>query len=734
MRVVCACLLVFLLIGKSFSSENTWNFQAPFQKPLWSLGTVSAEKKEEAQPKTVLYLNGNTKNSVWFYLGAFYALESYGVKIDSVVGQSYGIWLASLWKSGWALDDIQRLVKGSTIYENLLTEKSKKNSFKHFQLPVAKNSPAASLQMRLALDLDSSEVHFKTLPLETDSAQLSENRFRLRVEESLSRTPFPKEISVMDCMGNLHHNMEAVVQSMPFSNHLTGAGCELALPSGEDSSEFSIILSSLPKRFSGENESKNFKDYYYEDRELSFWKNSFLMIRPHLTPGNSPESWMQSGFSAVEQKLSEFSANLKLKPYETYSDSILPWFRLTPVVDSVPSELQAHLLSFFNEEDSGFAVVDTFMQEISESPVYDSLTLHVLENGTIQINATSPPVLDLTFGGFGSSAFGAFLFGDFRVRYVNQFEYELGSSVFYGMGGFGVSPEFRFLRLLDGKLDFGIRYDYRKIKPLKSFSQEISQEYRIEEERRSDISFQLDYHLDKIRTIGLRALVAKREFRLDSLVFPKKVSVKPLSPELTFEQKIPGENHWFARNGLFLKAALGLESDGAVFGEGETVPIFWKLKAGASFAYSPVSFVTLGFSAFARGNIYQEDGKTYPPSFGLEAIDNTIRSEIIATPFSNTWYLREFRSHHYISAGARLGFRLGNFSAWLFGSYVHDFEEDKFSRLENSRLVLEPLLRYSYKSIEVSAGMTRMVNLDSANDLTEFSDYRYFVQVGKFVF
>ena len=45
MRVVCACLLVFLLIGKSFSSENTWNFQAPFQKPLWSLGAVSAEKK-----------------------------------------------------------------------------------------------------------------------------------------------------------------------------------------------------------------------------------------------------------------------------------------------------------------------------------------------------------------------------------------------------------------------------------------------------------------------------------------------------------------------------------------------------------------------------------------------------------------------------------------------------------------------------------------------------------------
>ena len=119
MRVVCACLLVFLFIGKSFSSENTWNFQAPFQKPLWSLGAVSAEKKEEARPKTVLYLNGNTKNSVWFYLGAFYALESYGVKIDSVVGQSYGIWLASLWKSGWALDDIQRLVKGSTIYEKL---------------------------------------------------------------------------------------------------------------------------------------------------------------------------------------------------------------------------------------------------------------------------------------------------------------------------------------------------------------------------------------------------------------------------------------------------------------------------------------------------------------------------------------------------------------------------------------------------------------------------------------
>ena len=202
---------------------------------------------------------------------------------------------------------------------------------------------------------------------------------------------------------------------------------------------------------------------------MSFLNSSILTIRPHFLPENSPENWMQSGFSEVEKNLSAFASIQKLKPYETSSKSIAPWFRVIPVVDSVPSEIQPHLLSFWNYQDSGFSLVNNFISDVSQSPVYDSLKIQMHKNGTLQIEANSPFVLDLQAGGFGSSVFGPFLFGDFRIRYVNQFEYELGSNIFYGLQGFGVTPEFKLLRLLEGSFDFGIRYNYRNLKPLNSF-------------------------------------------------------------------------------------------------------------------------------------------------------------------------------------------------------------------------------------------------------------------------
>lgn len=727
-------LLTLVFSFQAFAMEMTWDFLSPFKKPLWSLGAKTNQETETNTPKTVLYLGGESPYAAWYYLGAFYAFESYGVKIDSVVGNSLGAWVAGLWKSGYSLDDIQRLLRDPHVAKMLSEKNAAKDSFKYFKLPIAQESKASALQMRLAFTVDSNKISVNTLPLEADSSHLAEMAFRLRVEESLFRKPLSKKVTSIDCEGHKHEGALGVIKTMPFQENVYGVGCLIPLPSGSEENEFSVILSALPKRYVEQKNTEEFRNFFYQDRELSFVKNSFLVIRPHLPKKKSPESWMQSGFSEVEKKLGEFSAVQKLSPYETKSEFLQPWFRLIPVVDSIPSELHGHLLSYWNEQDSGLAAIDSFAKRLVESPVYDSVSMEMRGNGTIQIKAKSPLVIDLQGGGFGSSAFGPFIYGDFRVRYVSQFEYELGTNIFYGMGGFGVSPEFRLLRLLEGKLDFGIRYDYSHLKPLQSFLNHMGPRVRIEEEWRNDVTFQLDYHLDLYRSFSVKALIGKREYQLDKRLFQERLSVRPIAPEISFEQNPSKENPWFAKNGVFVKTTLGLESVGAVFGEGETVPIFWKLKGNASLAHSPVSFFSLGLHAFAGANIYQEEGETYPPSFGFEPIDNTIRQEILATPYGNSWYLNEYRSHHYVSAGARLGLHLGLFSAWIFGSYVHDFEENPMNDLDKSRIALEPLLRFAYKSIEVSVGMTRMVDLDSVKDLTELSDYRYFIQVGRFAF
>ena len=45
--------------------------------------------------KTVLYLDGGDR-SPWFQLGVLYAVEEYGIPIDSIVATSWGAWVGSL--------------------------------------------------------------------------------------------------------------------------------------------------------------------------------------------------------------------------------------------------------------------------------------------------------------------------------------------------------------------------------------------------------------------------------------------------------------------------------------------------------------------------------------------------------------------------------------------------------------------------------------------------------------
>jgi NTE family protein len=71
---------------------------------------------------------------------------------------------------------------------------------------------------------------------------------------------------------------------------------------------------------------------------------------------------------------------------------------------------------------------------------------------------------------------------------------------------------------------------------------------------------------------------------------------------------------------------------------------------------------------------------------------------------------------------------------WVFGAYVRDFEENPTSRLEQDKFVLEPTLRLSYKSISISAGMSRLVDRETLDELGNVMDYTFFVRVGNYPF
>jgi len=63
---------------------------------------------------------------------------------------------------------------------------------------------------------------------------------------------------------------------------------------------------------------------------------------------------------------------------------------------------------------------------------------------------------------------------------------------------------------------------------------------------------------------------------------------------------------------------------------------------------------------------------------------------------------------------------------------MHDFEENPASQLGKHKFVFEPALRLSYKSINVYAGLSRIVDDDTFGDLKKFSDYDFFIRVGNY--
>ena len=72
--------------------------------------------------------------------------------------------------------------------------------------------------------------------------------------------------------------------------------------------------------------------------------------------------------------------------------------------------------------------------------------------------------------------------------------------------------------------------------------------------------------------------------------------------------------------------------------------------------------------------------------------------------------------------------------AWIFGAYFHDFEKSPYAKLEADKFVLEPAVRFAYRSLVVYVGMNRVVDKETLRDLTHVKQYDYFVRIGNYNF
>jgi NTE family protein len=695
--------------------------------------------------RSVLYLGGG-EASPWFFLGVLYALRDYRVPVDSVVGASWGAWVGALWTAGWSLDAIQRLMTDPAIVPYLTEDRlfPALSSVPDFYLPVAQQGPPA-MQARFSLQSDTAGyVNLVSRSPDPDTAAIRYTFFQLRIQESLQRERAGKKIpfSVATCDKPVSNTPNDIFETLPIQgNTHSGDYCAIVPVPEITPPMLAIVPTPFPIR-AGPPSSNSWRETIVNAalKRLQNIPASVVIIRPHSLSGlNTPKAWMQAGYKAVEARLGDFTPLVsRLHDYPPENDSLVSRFRYFPSFDSISAEFYSHISTYWPEKDTGIVAPQKFLDNISQSPLYDSVAMSLESNGDLMISANVAPVLDFRVGGFGSNILGPNAFGAASFRYVNQFEYLFGAEAFVGEKSYGVKPEIHFSGLWQGNWNFFFAGDFSRREPLRGYFHDLDSSLRVDSEKRSDFSTGLNYVLDSIGIISFKVTLGESIFETVNSSEYGTLKTRSLFPLLGFIQQSAVFIPWFGTSGHRIDAQVGFRSVNLAVNGTTDAPLYLTSTVEAQQFFSPWNALSLGAGVAGGINTRREEGLgyEYPSAFPLTtdseevAITNWYRLHMNPTPWSTEWPFTELSSHHYALVRASLGLHRGIVGAWLFAAYMRDFEENPSVNLGPNRLVLEPTLRLAYKSIEVRCGMNRLVDFDSVSDLRDIRDYQYFFKVG----
>jgi NTE family protein len=717
----------------------------PAELPLTpsALDSAVASVALPANAKSVLYLGGG-ENSPWFHLGVLYAIEAYSVPVDSVVGTSWGALVGALWAKGVSPDNIQRILLDpdmATIFdalENGLYQEGSRQNASRPSIPVSETG-VPSLRERFSIQLDSSgRLHRQLKPLSPDSSAIESALARLRLQESVlrHREGYRIPFATLGCDGVTGDSYESIFASLPVrGNDKSGEYCPyLALPLEDSPNEVAIIAVADPIR--GTSGGPAWHRVIRDAALRNLGSQPGVIVRAHSLQDSSRNGWIQAGFSALESRLTQMSAlGSRKADYAANRIASVPWFKFKPVYDSLPPETHGPVKSYWNASDTGLVAPRNFAYGVSRFPSFDSVSFDMLSDGDVLVASKVLPTFDVAVGGFGSNAVGPNAYAELSFYYVDQMQIELSLSGFYGGRSYGFSPSLRIERLWSKDWGLSVRYDWNRMRPFESFVENQLAYRRVYAEDKSDISASLYYRFYTHQSVSANFLFADREVELESKIYgDEPYNYYPASQKIRYSFEMGDTATWFPLGGLAAHAELGLTSVGYDFGFDEHVPSFYTFYADAAYSASPRPFVTLGaFAAFAM-NKYHKDGYgyVYPESFEISALDNCIRPRIAASPWSTEWLNPDLASHHYGLVRLNAGFHYKGLGAWVYAAYVRDFEENPTASLGKDRFVLEPALRFSYKSINIYAGMSRIVDSDTFGDLKKFGDYDLFFRVGNY--
>lgn len=702
--------------------------------------------------KTVLYLGGGER-SHWFHLGVLYAIEEYGVPVDSVVGTSWGAWVGSLWAKGVPLDEIQKLMKESEIAPYIGHDLSDptntlgREERDEFELPISpKGIPSIRQRFTFSID-DGGLVSRKKKPLYPDTMGVVRSLAKVRFQEILYRQDVSYKIpfSVQGCEGKDAGKQPAdIIASLPLWNgkvdRVNGELCpHYALPVEDKFSEFPIVViaDALRSSFSGDARSNLLK----VQAGASLNNMPGAVVRAHTSLDTSYTTMIQLGFASLERSLKDLTPlgnrRVSYKDVLSNKDVRKSWFRFNPAFDSLSSETHRAIKTYWNESDTGLVALENFAEKLLQNPAYDSLDFDMQSTGDLVVSASVRPTIDVAVGGFGSNVIGANAYFEGSVHYVNQMEVELVLAGFWGMSSYGVQPRLNVSKLWSKHWGLQFAFDGLSLVPLKTFNNDVPEAYRVLSEIRNNYSMSVVYELDANQKFSANFMFGHSEFELSPLFYGARViKANPVAPTLHYEYSMGEQNGWFSRNGFTANVYAGLESIGFDYGIGDLIPIYWKLYGDVRYSISPKPFLSLTAGVSAGIERYHDEGHGYvsPKSFGYAPLDIAYRFQVSPTPWSTEWYNGELASHEYGLLRGSASLHGGPLSFWLFAAWYHDFEGSPFEDLSRNKFIVEPALRFSYKSFNAYVGMNRIVDKETAGELGNFKEYTYFIRIGNYAF
>lgn len=740
-----------------------------------------------------LYLGGG-EGSPWFDLGVLEAIEKYEIPVARVVGAGWGAWIGAVWAEGYSLKQIRAWLRQSDSLDAGLFWKSlsrQRPDHELFPLGAAfAEDGFPSLQLRFTRIADASNggrVAVKTQDVASDSGRAV--LARLVLQQPLLELASPSVSTVERIPWQLLQCAETQARFVASPEHPRADLVMASIGMAKDSLVLSADSCGIPDASDLEHFWPNTNWLVvvsWPERGQSFGSPAFrrslarlsadtsqtrVWVRPHVVHEDSSrraQFWYRLGSEAMRARLGDLKGMaLVQKNWAMRGRSNTSFGTVQPAYDELSPELQNHLSSFWRQSQDWQQEAQNFVDEASRNGLYDSVSIALatqnatdLEDGrnltvpVLAIRARPAPELSLRVGGMGSTLVGPMAAAALRLRFVQQFEYDLRLFGNYGSWQKTLVPELYFSRIHGGEISFYANVEVQQQRNIQLSS--VLSEYVdspdawiIQEDRR-DANLRVHWTPEPWWILRSGVKIGQSDITTPYTEYLMRLTKRPdrfatvhsMDAFAEWETQERNPSSHFDPAGKHLWSSLGFRSLMIKTSGESNAPLFvhGQVKARQSLSWN--NNITLGVngSAGVEGRS-GENGWEYPDSLVVVigyptdwAIENRFKMHVNATPFSAMLPIPQLASYHYLQGGGSFGLHQNGNGFWIFASWLRDYSQKNPLELEQDRISIEPMLRLHYRSVEVLWGLHRTLAASKMDRLFGSEEWLAILQIGMSAF